>query len=101
MVLAVACVVWNRGRGGRGIQMQASLSFHWGDLLLWISTEKISVAFPWRRTDKVALKRMGWVALEELDNDLLDPDYEPEDEIGVRKAIIFEEAIEEFMIYIR
>lgn len=29
------------GDGGAGLQMQASLSYHCGDLLLWISTEKI------------------------------------------------------------
>ena len=52
---------------GTGLQMQASLSYHWGDLFFFRSPRKRSSACPWRRTDKVALKRMGWVALEELD----------------------------------
>ena len=52
---------------GAGVQMQASLSYHWGDLFFFRSPRKRSSACPWRRTDKVALKRMGWVALEELD----------------------------------
>lgn len=53
--------------GGAGLQMQASLSYHWGDPFFFRSPRKRSSVFPWRRTDKVALKRMGWVALEELD----------------------------------
>jgi len=56
------------GMGGRGGVTNASKSIlSLGRSVFFRSPRKRSSVFPWRRTDKVALKRMGWVALEELD----------------------------------
>ena len=56
------------GDEGAGLQMQASLSFHLGDLLLCISTEKIfSISLEKNGQGCLEEDGLGWVALEELD----------------------------------
>ena len=63
LVLAAAGVVWNRG----GVTNASKSILSLGRSVFFRSPRKRSSACPWRRTNKVALKRMGWVALEELD----------------------------------
>jgi len=52
---------------GDGVTNASKSILSLGRSVFFRSPRKRSSAFPWRRTDKVALKRMGWVALEELD----------------------------------